>query len=82
MTLPKAETFERGTWRKWIDRDFARKADVSTACVTCPNCGNAMSLREHRIAENGAVSPSVVCPTESCTFHEFVTLEEWSNTNE
>ncbi len=77
MNVPKSDTFTPNTWRNWIDRDFARKADVHTACVTCPNCGNPMSLKEHTIAANGAVSPSLVCPTEGCQFHEFVILEEW-----
>jgi hypothetical protein len=34
-------------------------------------------LRNHRIASDGAVSPSVVCPNPQCDFHEFVRLEGW-----
>ena len=44
----------------------------------CPT-GHIGSLREHhQIAADGTVSPSVVCPHEGCTFHEFVKLENWS----
>jgi hypothetical protein len=77
MNISRSEDFAPNTWRRWVDRDFKNKVDISTACVTCPTCGVAMSLREHQIADNGAVSPSLVCPTEGCTFHEFVTLEDW-----
>lgn len=78
MDIQKSEAFTPNTWRHWIDRDFAQKTDIQTAVLTCPNCGNAMSLKEHTIAENGAVSPSVVCPEKDCTFHEFVVLKEWT----
>ena len=27
---------------------------------------------------DGQVMPSVVCPHPTCTYHEFVTLHEWS----
>lgn len=77
IKLSRSDDFVPNTWRQWIDRDFKNKVDVTTACVTCPNCGNAMSLKEHTIAENGIVSPSLICPTENCSFHEFVHLEDW-----
>jgi hypothetical protein len=46
------------------------------ASMTCPN-GHGLVLRNHRIAPDGAVSPSVVCPNPQCDFHEFVRLEGW-----
>lgn len=77
MTLPKSDSFTPSTWRHWIDRDFVNRVDVRTACVTCPKCEKVMSLKNHAIAENGAVSPSLVCPENDCDFHEFVVLEDW-----
>jgi hypothetical protein len=47
------------------------------ASMTCPE-GHGLTLRGHTIAENGEVSPSVVCPVPRCHFHEFVRLRGWS----
>jgi hypothetical protein len=47
------------------------------ASMTCPN-GHGLTLRGHSIAPSGEVSPSVVCPTHGCNFHEFVRLDRWS----
>lgn len=41
-------------------------------------CMNAPLLNAHSIAEDGTVSPSVVCTTNLCGFHEFVKLEGWT----
>ena len=57
-------------WRKINDDRFK-------AHVICPECEAMFSLRHHTIAPNGEVSPSLVCPTDGCEFHEFVTLENW-----
>jgi predicted RNA-binding Zn-ribbon protein involved in translation (DUF1610 family) len=40
----------------------------------CPKCGKsvAVSDRTHTIAEDGTVTPSMVCPHEGCCFHEFI----------
>ena len=48
-----------------------------TALFCCPKCGEAASLFGHTIAVDGTVTPSVVCPQEGCTFHEFIRLEAW-----
>jgi hypothetical protein len=47
-----------------------------TALFKCPN-GHIGSLSGHEIAEDGTVSPSVVCPHEGCDFHEFIKLGGW-----
>ena len=31
----------------------------------------------HAIADDGTVTPSLVCPEDGCDFHEFVKLEGW-----
>lgn len=40
--------------------------------------GHGLALEKHAIAEDGTVTPSVVCPIEGCGFHEWVKLEGWS----
>lgn len=46
------------------------------ATMSCHN-GHEFVLRGHAVNADGLVSPSVVCPVEGCTFHEYVTLNEW-----
>lgn len=46
------------------------------ATVTCPD-GHTFTLLDHTIADDGTVSPSVVCPYMGCIFHEFAKLEGW-----
>lgn len=48
-----------------------------TARAVCPSCGVSGSLEDHEIADDGTVSPSLVCATEGCGFHAFVTLAGW-----
>ena len=50
----------------------------SSAMVNCRDCGKTASLSDHTIAANGEVTPSLVCPTDGCSFHEFVTLVGWN----
>lgn len=75
---PSGEDFwtkdSRGTWRGSRINGEKRSANFC-----CPGCGQRASLSHHTIAEDGKVSPSVVCPTEGCTFHEWIQLEGWSS---
>lgn len=48
-----------------------------TAILSCPDCGQSVSLRNHDIAADGSVTPSLVCPRSGCTFHDYVKLEGW-----
>jgi predicted RNA-binding Zn-ribbon protein involved in translation (DUF1610 family) len=61
-----------GTWKGLLTPE-GRKASF-----TCPKCGQLGSLADHNIAPDGTVSPSVVCPTAGCDFHEFIRLEGWT----
>lgn len=55
-----------------------KKADgTRTALLKCSN-GHIGSLSNHDIADDGRVTPSVVCPVEECEFHEMVRLIGWS----
>jgi hypothetical protein len=47
-----------------------------TAMLSCPN-GHIASLRDHEIAVDGTVTPSVVCPWDGCNFHQSLRLLEW-----
>lgn len=46
------------------------------AQMTCSE-GHGLVLKNHTIDDEGKVSPSVVCKTSSCSFHEFVLLDGW-----
>lgn len=67
-TLPYDE--EPLTWKP-VTSDGRR-----TAMLVCSN-GHAGSIANHEIASDGTVTPSVVCATENCSFHEFVKLVGW-----
>ena len=58
-----------------------RENGERSAVLICPKCGRAAGL-SHRIAGDGAVSPSVVCPYEPCDFHEFIRLTGWADVKE
>lgn len=75
MNIPKDhsnKTFPApGTWRPGKTPDGKR-----TAFFRCPKCPTIGSLAgTHEIADDGKVTPSMVCP--NCDFHEFITLESW-----
>jgi hypothetical protein len=91
-TAPSTPTQEQPRWRRvtvmpydivtpdpppmhWAPCSAQSMANFK-ASMTCPN-GHGLILRNHRIASDGAVFPSVVCPNPQCDFHEFVQLEGW-----
>ncbi len=68
-----------GTWRQWL---FGPDNLVG-AVVVCPQCGNGISIgggrlfgSVHTIADDGTVSPSVVC--HACVWHACIRLGGWS----
>lgn len=58
------EEMPRGCWRGAIG-DGGRRS----ATIRCVSCGELVSLVNHTIDGFGNVTPSVVCPTESCANH-------------
>lgn len=49
--------------------------------LTCPHGHQAcfgVGPKGHQIEADGTVTPSAVCPTAGCDFHEFVRLEGWT----
>lgn len=70
--IARADLSIRGTWQR-TTRD-----GKETARIACPYCGFAASLAEtHEIDSTGRVTPSVVCPTDDCAFHDYVFLHGW-----
>jgi hypothetical protein len=65
-----------GTWIRWL-----YLPGRVTAALRCPSCGRVFCLAEHRIATDGRVSPSVVCPYPPCAFHVFMKLEGWDESS-
>ena len=63
--------------------EWALLSDVVTgqtsADITCPKCGRIGSLMGHEVAADGSVTPSLVCPQDSCLFHRFGVLDGWEN---
>ena len=45
--------------------------------MTCDKKHFSM-LNDHEIADDGTVTPSVVCPDSECGFHEMIVLEDWN----
>lgn len=83
VELPRSHgrTWTPGTWRAWVHGPTQARGAV----VICPQCTHGMSLggespfgSRHTIAEDGTVSPSLVCPHEGCSWHVFVRLIGWS----
>jgi hypothetical protein len=71
IVIPHDNDLKPGTWKGGV-----AQGEKQTALVCCPN-GHIASLTDHDIKDDGAVSPSVVCPHEGCDFHEFIKLEGW-----
>lgn len=77
VLMPGKPYSEKGKWRRQQDGDVA---------VSCPKCGTSGHLglndqrpaESHTVGENGKVIPSMVCPNDECTFHEFVKLHAWT----
>lgn len=66
----RTETLAEGTWKKVVGR---------TVVIQCPICHKSACITgdSHKVAADGVVTPSVVCPYPGCTFHEHVKLEDW-----
>lgn len=89
VPIPKSPIASRsgappGTW--WFTHGVNKVMCVS---IKCPICRATSSLRDadseplradgtrgHDIAADGAVSPSILCPTAGC-WHIFGRLDDW-----
>lgn len=64
--LPYEGAELKGPWKDFL---------VYTTCRQRHSC--VISARIHSIAADGTLSPSYVCPSGGCTFHESVRLVGW-----
>lgn len=68
------------TWRPVVpstDRPaFLAHQFVLATCQNGHEC--ALSSRVHRVADDGVVAPSYVCPVAGCGFHVWARLLDWS----
>lgn len=71
----RSDPLQVGGWWPLQDSERGR-----SAVVRCPVCKECATLTAHEISEDGIVSPSLQCPHNDCTFHEFVRLEGWEAT--
>jgi len=62
-----------GFWR-WVRRD-----DIHVLKVACPLCGTEGDLEEgkHEVDYDGTVSPSLICPGDSCDWHDHAKLQNY-----
>lgn len=76
---PKDESGVKGTW-KLLPANRDKKQLI---LLTCPNCKGLCTLHNgddyHAIAADGVVTPSVICPHDSCDYHEFIRLLDWES---
>jgi len=77
LIIPRDLTgdFPRGTWR------LTKRDGFYVANFSCPRCGARGGLghgTNHTIADDGSVSPSVVCDDAACGYHDFIKLDGWS----
>lgn len=84
MLIPKSTRHEQRPESWWLDTWGDGEGLVVS--VKCPagHVNTLWSRRQgdrdsshHTIADDGTVSPSVVCPREGCSFHEFIRLDGW-----
>lgn len=47
------------------------------AVAYCPKCGKEGYLDDHSIADDGTVTPSLICSHAPCDFHDTVKLAAW-----
>ena len=60
-----------GTWRPF------GTGKGRSAIVTCPDCRQEASLRDHSIDTDGRVHPALMCPRVGCGFYRLARLEDW-----
>lgn len=73
-------------WKSWrVDGDGSADWRYVTFCCPGGHLGSLEHLSNpelqessHKVAADGKVTPSVVCPADGCGYHEFIQLEGWS----
>lgn len=83
-TIPKG-TNGQSTPGYWcIVEDDPEWRYITFSCPDCGGLGNIGNLSQakfgsgHKVAPDGTVTPSVVCPYDECGFHDHVRLADWA----
>lgn len=75
--LGPAESLPSGHY--YVDPSEPSETTKREIVVSCPDCGGREAITEtHNVKANGAVTPIYFCPTVTCGFAAFVTLELYS----
>jgi hypothetical protein len=76
LEVPRTKDLQGKTlvWRAVTDLD--QPSMRASANLVCSN-GHIGSLSTHNIDKAGRVTPSVVCATKECDFHEHIRLLNW-----
>lgn len=76
ISYPKAkDELVPGTWKGY-------HTPKGMSILVMDYAGHILSLDDHNIGEVGLVQPSVVCPEENCTFHQWLCLEGFEDAGE
>lgn len=61
-----------GCWTLW------KGPEGTFVLVCCPQCRRIITItKDHKISEDGTVTPSCICPVGYCQYHAHVKLEGW-----
>ena len=77
---PDVDVLKPGEYVKVAAGNLVSK--IAWAFLCCPGCRKIWTLgkRNHKVDANGVVTPSDVCPDPAgCKFHEFITLDGWTD---
>jgi len=79
ITLKKAASPGDPTPHTWYPVPWSTG---KSAVINCPQCGKSARLGQgadgHAIADDGTVTPSLICPHAPCPFHDHCRLEGWT----
>jgi hypothetical protein len=81
IDIPLLKTEDHKTPLTWHKEGSPDGRTGEVIIFTCSN-GHQGGLygwnyKNHTIAKDGIVNPSVVCTTSGCTFHEFIKLKDY-----
>lgn len=68
--IQKAKSLD-GARRRWI------LSPNGVAFISCPSCGQMVSLGAHRVEADGVVPTQIECPYKGCGFKEHIRLVNW-----
>lgn len=73
--LGRIDTLEPGQYL--TDPARHTPATMTTVIVCCPECSFVNPLDASYTVDKGAVSPRYACPSQACSFVDYLHLESW-----